>query len=225
MTRVHDFTGSVKEMKKWLEDCAAVGGGDEPEAVADALQDVYKLSWREKSTKICVLISDAPPHGLKPHGDSFPNGCPNGIDPLNVVRKMGEKGITLYSVGCEPSLLPYKEFFSALAYMTGGQYVPLRNAKLLAKVIVGGAVEEISLEKLMADVDKEVEQMTAQGITDEKQIASVVQQKLASKGVVTNQLKLNNANLERASDRAVTYSNMSSMAELQKAYVKDAPES
>ena len=51
-----------------------------------------------------------------------------------VVDKMAEKGITLYSVGCEPALTPYKQFFSALAYKTGGQYVPLRNANLLAKV-------------------------------------------------------------------------------------------
>ena len=47
---------------------------------------------------------------------------------------MAQKAITLYSVGCEPAILKYKEFFSALAYKTGGQYVPLRNAKLLAKV-------------------------------------------------------------------------------------------
>ena len=45
-------------MKNWLEGCSAQGGGDAPEAVADALHDAYKLSWREKSTKICVLISD-----------------------------------------------------------------------------------------------------------------------------------------------------------------------
>ena len=45
-------------MKDWLEDCKADGGGDLPEAVADALHDALKLSWREKSTKICILISD-----------------------------------------------------------------------------------------------------------------------------------------------------------------------
>ena len=58
VTRTHDFTDSVKEMKKWLEACSAQGGGDTPEAVADGLNDALKLSWRNKSTKICVLISD-----------------------------------------------------------------------------------------------------------------------------------------------------------------------
>ena len=58
VTRVHDFTESVKEMKKWLEGCSAEGGGDLPEAVADGLHEALKLSWRENATKICVLISD-----------------------------------------------------------------------------------------------------------------------------------------------------------------------
>jgi hypothetical protein len=58
VTRVHDFTGSINEMRKWLGECSAVGGGDTPEAVADGLQDALNLKWREKSTKICILISD-----------------------------------------------------------------------------------------------------------------------------------------------------------------------
>ena len=58
VTRTHDFTPSIKEMKNWLDACSANGGGDAPEAVADGLHDTLKLSWREKSTKICVLISD-----------------------------------------------------------------------------------------------------------------------------------------------------------------------
>ena len=64
VTRTHDFTGSAKTMKGWLDHCSADGGGDTPEAVADALHDILKLSWRQDATKICVCISDAPPHGL-----------------------------------------------------------------------------------------------------------------------------------------------------------------
>ncbi|CAF1284021.1 unnamed protein product [Didymodactylos carnosus] len=106
VTRAHDFTASVKQMKGWLEDCTAVGGGDAPEAVADAMHDVLKLSWRAEATKICILITDAPPHGLDPSGDSFPNGCPNGLDPIKIAREMAEKHITLYTVGVEPPIVP-----------------------------------------------------------------------------------------------------------------------
>lgn len=98
-------------MKGWLEQCQADGGGDAPEAVADGLHAALKLSWRAESTKICVLIADAPPHGLSPSGDGFPNGCPCGLDPVQIVREMVEKHITLYAVGVEPSLGKLTPFY------------------------------------------------------------------------------------------------------------------
>lgn len=201
-------------MRKWLEQCQAQGGGDEPECVAEALHAALKLSWRENATKICILISDAPPHGINCPGDSFPNGSPNGIDPIESVLKLAEKSVTLYSVGCEPALLPYKDFFSSLAYRTGGQYVPLRNAKLLAKVIIGGAVEEISLEKLMGEVQDEVQKKRQEGILDEKLLAEAVESRLKSKGTITNQILLNNSNIEKASDDAINYSKINNLKKL-----------
>ena len=104
VTRVHDFTKKVKEMKAWLEQCRAEGGGDTPEAVADALHAVLKLSWRPEATKICILISDAPPHGLDPKNDGFPEGDPTGVDPMKTVREMADKQIMLYAVGVEPPI-------------------------------------------------------------------------------------------------------------------------
>lgn len=47
---------------------------------------------------------------------------------------MVEKGIVLYSVGCEPAICRYKDFFMGIAFMTGGQYVPLSKAQALSKV-------------------------------------------------------------------------------------------
>ena len=91
-------------MKGWLDQCQASGGGDTPEAVADALDAVLNLSWRENSTKICILIADAPPHGLDQSGDTFPNGCPAGHDPARIIRDMAKERITLYSVGVEPPI-------------------------------------------------------------------------------------------------------------------------
>ncbi|RNA30666.1 type A von Willebrand factor domain containing [Brachionus plicatilis] len=213
-TRVHDFTGSIKQMRNWLEQCHAQGGGDEPECVAEALHAALKLDWRENATKICILISDAPPHGINCPGDSFPNGSPNGIDPIESVIKLAEKSVTLYSVGCEPALLPYKDFFTSLAYRTGGQYVALRNAKLLAKVIIGGAVEEISLEKLMDEVQEEVQKKKQEGIQDEKLLAEAVESRLKSKGVITNQILLNNSSIEKASDDAINYSKIKNLKKI-----------
>ncbi|CAF3792581.1 unnamed protein product [Rotaria sp. Silwood1] len=177
VTRVHDFTAKVSEMKGWLQECQAIGGGDAPEAVADGLHAVLKLSWRAESTKICILIADAPPHGLNPSGDGFPNGCPNGLDPVQIVREMAEKHITLYSVGVEPPIMPYRDFFMSLAYTTGGQYVPMVNAKLLAKVIIGGVREEISLDRLIKtteeDINREMERADAEGADDKEKVKRI----------------------------------------------------
>jgi hypothetical protein len=179
-------------MKGWLEQCSAEGGGDGPEAVADGLHAALKLSWRADSTKICVLISDAPPHGLDPNGDGFPNGCPAGLDPLRIVRDMAEKYITLYAVGVEPPIVPYRDFFMSLAYITGGQYVPMVNSKLLAKVIIGGVREEISLDRLMqdaqADIDREMQQAEAEGV-DEGEKVKRINHIFSSKNARSKQMK------------------------------------
>ncbi|XP_033737442.1 uncharacterized protein LOC117325380 [Pecten maximus] len=215
VTRAHNFTSSVSSVRKWLEGCKAQGGGDTPEAVTDALHDILKLSWRETSTKICVLISDAPPHGLHSQGDTFPDGCPAGLDPMAIVRQMAEKGITLYCVGCEPAIIPYKEFFTAIAFLTGGQYVPLRGAKALTQIIVGGAQEEMSLERWMAEVDREVQQETKDGHeVDEKAVSKKIAAKLKVKGARSKTLMRNNTVLKEASMFSKVLSKCKSMAQI-----------
>jgi len=208
VTRTNDFTDSVKTMKGWLDQSSAAGGGDGPEAVADGLHDVLKLNWREEATKICVLIADAPPHGLMGRGDGFPNGCPAGLDPVVIINQMAEKNITVYSVGCEPAINQCRDFFMALAHITGGQYVPLTNANLLSKVIIGGAQEEITLQRLMEEVHEEVmTEMQAKGgeeELDEDVLAMNVHKKLAAKGAKAKVLVRNDAKLEAASDFAQT---------------------
>ncbi|CAF3378834.1 unnamed protein product [Rotaria socialis] len=215
VTRVHDLTSNIDEMTSWLEDCNAEGGGDLPEAVADALAAVLKLSWRPESTKICILISDAPPHGLDQNGDTFPNGCPAGHDPARIVRDMAEKHITLYSVGAEPSIVPYRDFFMALAYITGGQYVPMVNAQLLAKVIVGGVREEISLDRLMRDalpdIDREMNNAEAEG-ADEKVKSKRLRDMFSSKNIRSKQMK--NANGALTSTATDGYAKCPDMTEM-----------
>ncbi len=99
---------------------SASGGGDTPEAVADALHSVLSLPYRKTSTKMyvavlgfyhyfnlgvsCVFVADAPPHGMGYTGDDYPNGSPNKHDPIAIAHEMATRGIVIYSVGCEPVL-------------------------------------------------------------------------------------------------------------------------
>lgn len=217
VTKKHDFTPDLSTMKSWLTECSADGGGDPPEAVADALFDVLNLSWSTDATKICVLISDAPPHGLK-QSDNFPE-CPAGHDPVCIASEMAKKGIVLYSVGC--GLSGYvMDFFMAIAFMTGGQYVPLSNASNLAEVIIGGAQEEVSLEKWMAEVDTEVQRdLEAGKEIDEEELSRRIHEKMKLKGARAKQLKRNNKQVGEITRRAKMMSKLKTLPEM-----RDFPE-
>lgn len=164
VTKTFAFTADVSQMKRDLDTLSAQGGGDGPEAVAAGLKATLDSAWRPNATKVCVLIADAPPHGLGESGDGFPNGAPDGIDPFETLTQMSMRGICIYSVGCEPALSGYryaKDFFVAAAQKTNGQAVSLRSAAALADVIMGGAIEEMDLQQLADEVVAEVRSMRA----------------------------------------------------------------
>jgi hypothetical protein len=48
--------------------------------------------------------------------------------------QIASKGIVIYMVGCEPAIVPFKDWFMAMAHITGGQYVPLASATMLSSV-------------------------------------------------------------------------------------------
>jgi len=164
ITKVHEFTERPKDMRAYLGLYQAQGGGDGPEAVTEALHDAVNLTYRKNAIKICVIIADAPPHGLGCSGDGFPNGNPNGYDPIKIAKEMAEKGIILYVVACEPSLSGYQgahDLMAGLAQITEGRYLPLTGAHLLPDVIIGGAKEEVSLQKLEKFVQNKMDEIKA----------------------------------------------------------------
>jgi hypothetical protein len=74
-------------MKKYVDSMSAYGGGDAPECLATGMYDALHLDYRQHATKVCVLITDAPPHGLEGMNDGFPDGdpglCSNVFDILS----------------------------------------------------------------------------------------------------------------------------------------------
>lgn len=215
------FTKSTKKMSEFLAEISASGGGDCPEAVVDGLHAALKLDWRENSTKVCLLISDAPPHGLGTGGDGFPEGCPCGLDPVLVCRQMAEKAITLYVIGCEPSITPYKTFFMSLAHITGGQYCPLGNAKILSEVVVGGCREEIALERLMVGVTAEL-QTSAIGMSEEDQ-AQHIFKTMQDRKVKTSKLTSDRGEMPVITEDALEWSKSPSLAVMREKMSKLPP--
>jgi len=103
-----------------------------------------------------------------------------------------------------------------LAYITGGQYVPMVNAQLLAQVIIGGVREEISLDRLMQDaqedIDREMQRAEAEGVDDEEK-AKRLNQIFASKNMHCHQMKNDAGTMSKTITDV--YSKMSSMTEMQ----------
>ncbi|KAI3379585.1 hypothetical protein SNEBB_002199, partial [Seison nebaliae] len=158
ITKVFDFTDDIEKMKKNVGSCSASGGGDGPEASTAAMGDCLNLSWRDDAIKIAVLITDAPPHGVEGNcGDGFPKGDPSGLDPVQLATEFAAKSISLYvahtvaAIGSKESM-----FYQAISYITGGQFVPLHDARLLAELIIGGMKEEIDINDHLEEVEKEV---------------------------------------------------------------------
>jgi len=201
VTRSFPFASSVSQMRANLTQLSAAGGGDGPEAVEAGLLASLEMDWRERATKIVILIADAPPHGLGERGDGFPYGAPTGVDPLVVLDDLSAKGICVYSVGCEPALSNYrfaKAFFVAVAERTNGQAVALSSASSLADVILGASIEECELERLTTEVERQVRslQLAEPGLA-ETEIEARVCADLQARGAVTRQMqccKLSSAN-------------------------------
>jgi len=219
--RTHKFTSSVSKMREYVNEMQAQGGGDGPESVVDGLWEALNMDYRKDSAKIVVCISDAPPHGLGESGDGFPDGCPCKRDPIEIAKQMAERGIIIYAVGVEPTLsnsFKYaRDFMMSLAKITDGQFLPLSSANLLAKVIVGGAIEEISLNVLMQQVDQEVNEMKTETGKEipEEEVVEKITKKMKERKIETNQLKLDSCYSSAIDETNVTsLSNAKSLKEV-----------
>lgn len=192
ITKVFDFTSDVETVKANLSSLHASGGGDGPEAVTAAMKAALELQWRPQASKMCVLVADAPAHGIGEYGDGFPNGGPDGEDPLQLARAMAAQGISLFVVACEPACSGYlyaTDFFRALTVITSAVLVPLTTAALLSHVIVGSALEQMDMDRIIQEVGLAVGQRVHAGDSGSvDDVARELQEKLMLRGEATKQL-------------------------------------
>ncbi|MEY4562193.1 MAG: hypothetical protein RLZZ618_1470 [Pseudomonadota bacterium] len=113
ITRSHDFTDDLGAFQRVLAQVQAAGGGDTPEALNEALNEVvHKLSWRHDAARMVVLVADAPPH-LDYGGPQYDRDMQAAL----------AKGIKLFAVGTS-GLDPDGEYvFRQMAQYTAGRFV------------------------------------------------------------------------------------------------------
>ncbi len=118
VTRCNPFTDDVKTLQVALNREYADGGGDEPEAVAEILDEVLANGdWNENTNKIAFLIFDAPPH----------DGTNEAEMIANAVAAAAEQGIHVVPVVASNAARETELFGRALAIMTDSNYVFLTD--------------------------------------------------------------------------------------------------
>lgn len=154
-SRVIPLTDDLDTVRRGVDSMVAAGGGDGPESVTDGLYDVARLDWRPRAARVVVWVGDAPPHGVEPDGDGFPQGCPCGHHWFAQAENCREMGITIHAVGCLPTLERYVgavEVFRTVARTTRGLYLPLRRAALLIPLIAGVAETELDKQRIQEEI-------------------------------------------------------------------------
>ncbi|CAE6511876.1 unnamed protein product [Rhizoctonia solani] len=212
VSKIFEFTSNPSTMASYLGSLTVEGGGDGPEAQCDALFDALHSPWNEGATKVAVLVTDAPPHGLGESNDGFPNGCPCGHDPLQMADEMLNSGITLYVIACEPELsTSYKVreqlgqtrdrrdsvpstlaiFMKALLGRQGnGQVYNLGDPSGLTDVIVGCLLQETDSDTLVARYRAAIRRDASSGQLSPEEIARRLHQDLSTAKISRYSLSL-----------------------------------
>jgi Mg-chelatase subunit ChlD len=155
VSRAVPLTDDIAAIRLAVSSMNAAGGGDGPEALTDGLVDLVRLDWRPGAARVAVLVGDAPPHGVEPSGDGFPEGCPCGQHWYTQAENCREMGVVVHALGCLPTLRGYagaEDVFRTVAKTTRGMYLPLDQASRLVPLIVAVAEAEIDRQRITEHV-------------------------------------------------------------------------
>ena len=142
------FTTDVAQIRSALNAEYADGGGDEPEAVAEALSEAFSSDeWSNESAKVAFLIYDAPPHTGKE-------------DMLSAaIEEASRKGIRLIPVVSSNGSRETELFGRAAAICTGGSYVFLTDDSGVGGSHLEPIIGDYEVEKLHDIIVRIITQM------------------------------------------------------------------
>ncbi|MEI0799599.1 VWA domain-containing protein [Brachyspira intermedia] len=163
ITKIHELSKDTNSLFNFIKNTPNGNGGDEDEAVEDALNDALNINWNQKGIKSIVLFGDAKPHNH--------NECPNNLDYFKIIEKLYKNKITINTVYCADiddvenlykadigdftkriNNLNNGEFFSWTANVTGGISIGIRNIDEIVDIIQtmaakdAGKIDELEKE-------------------------------------------------------------------------------
>ncbi len=110
------FTQSQSEMQRWLRGLDANGGGDYPEAAAEAFEAAAGLNWRRgKGERLMFHIADAPAHDNKAKRY------------LRASQALAGKNVQVFGLGASGVGKESEFLMRQAALVTGGRYMFLTD--------------------------------------------------------------------------------------------------
>ncbi|WP_297245022.1 VWA domain-containing protein [uncultured Brachyspira sp.] len=169
VTKIHELSKDTNSLFDFIKNTPNGHGGDEDEAVEDALNDALNINWNQKGIKSIVLFGDAKPHQ--------PHECPEKLDYFKIVEKLYKNKITVNTVYCadiddvenlykadigdfskRTNNLNNGEFFSWAANVTGGIAIGINNIDDIVDIIQAMAAKDAGK---IDELEKEVKNNTA----------------------------------------------------------------
>jgi hypothetical protein len=132
------LTDNWTKISDWIHTVEGTYGGDEPEALEDALFEANVLNWRFNTARAIVLVGDAPPHGVS---DSK-SMCPNQRDWEQETRALAHKAVHVYTVQCGGKDDTTKAF-RHIAEQTQGIHLNLHDSQDLVDLLIGVCMKEV----------------------------------------------------------------------------------
>lgn len=133
-TLVADFSSNAAEIQQQIDSISLQHGGDTPESLLFALNEVSMLNWREEATRVVALFTDAPPIIPDPGSDQRA-GTADDISDSTVLATLARRGIraiTIQSGGSSSA----RAFLTRLSNSTGGVSTQLTDASQITEVMV-----------------------------------------------------------------------------------------
>ncbi len=119
VTRTSELSSDISKTISFIQNQTANGGGDEPEAIDEALEiAVRNMNWSSDArTKLLFIVTDAPPH----------NGAENLDRIRDITYDAAEKGIKIIPLTASGIDKSTEYLMRSLALCTNGTYVFLTD--------------------------------------------------------------------------------------------------
>lgn len=168
--KISGFSKDGEILIKFVSTLHASGGGDYPEDVIGAFDEITRIEWSEHSDKLIVWIADAPPHGIEFGADSGKDNHPyyplydGGPTPDIVLTKLLSMNVRIFGLHVRRNLRCTMDAFARYGLIVSSQMLDMLEAWKTCYLITDSVC---SINDGILVTSKKEEQKYMQEICDE----------------------------------------------------------